>query len=268
MVKGLRYEVTVVPGTVPAVAGDPSELREALTNMLFNALDAMPEGGSVTFRTAVEGDRVTCAIADTGAGMTEEVRRRVFDPFFTTKGERGTGLGLSVVYGIIARHGGDVDVQSEVGQGSVFTVRMPNSEAGGEDFPPAPASAPGQARILVVDDEAEVREVLAKFLARDGHAVETSPDGAAALVRIEQEAYDLVITDLGMPGVSGWEVARHVKLRKADTAVVMVTGWGDRFDLAEAEQRGVDYVVPKPFKRDDVTAVVASALTSRARRAR
>lgn len=269
MMKGVRYEVTVDAAEIPAVAGDPSELREALTNILFNALDAMPDGGSVTFTTAVDGDRVVCTIRDTGPGMPDEVRQRVFDPFFTTKGERGTGLGLSVVYGIVTRHGGDVDVQSEPGQGSLFTIRLPiGDRAGDPETPVVTATSPGQARILVVDDEAEVRDVLTKFLSRDGHHVETAADGGAALQRLDQQAFDLVITDLGMPGVSGWEVARHVKASKADTAVVMVTGWGDRFDLAEAEQRGVDYVVAKPFKRDQITAVVASALTARVRRAR
>jgi signal transduction histidine kinase len=259
--KGVRYEIAVETTPVPAVAGDPSEIREALTNIVFNALDVMPEGGRVTLRTGVEADRVFCSVSDTGSGMTDEVKQRVFDPFFTTKGERGTGLGLSVVYGIVNRHGGDIEVQSRVGHGSVFTVRLPVSR----DTAEAPVSRPAvvcqrRGKILVIDDEPYVCGVLQDLLAGDGHQVITCEDGESGLTRFEAEPFDMVITDFGMPRMSGWDVARFVKLQQPQMPVAMVTGWSDRFDPAEIATRGVDYVVAKPFKLEDIRAVVASAL--------
>jgi len=259
--KGVRYELLVEASPAPVVAGDPSELREALTNVVFNALDAMPEGGRVTLRTGLDGERVFCSITDTGIGMNDEVKQRVFDPFFTTKGERGTGLGLSVVYGIVTRHGGELDVRSEVGRGSVFTIRLPvGRETVERPQAPAVAAPARQGKILVVDDEKDVREVLLDLLVLDRHTVVLCADGEAARARFEEEPFDLVITDLGMPGISGWDVARHVKQHRPETPVAMVTGWGDRLDEREAHARGVDYVVAKPFKRETIRAMVTSAL--------
>jgi len=259
--KGIRYEMVVEAGRTPAIAGDPSEIREALTNIIFNALDAMPDGGRVTLRTGVEGDRVVCVVADTGVGMSEEVRQRIFDPFFTTKGERGTGLGLSVVYGIVTRHNGEIDVQSRLGQGTTFVLKFPTD---GEVIREAPARVATRSKakghILVIDDEQDVAEVLNDQLTRDGHSVVVCSDAESGLARFEKEEFDVVVTDLGMPGASGWEVARLVKLGRPGTPVIMVTGWGDRIDPVEAEGRGVDHVVAKPFKREQIREVVAAAL--------
>ncbi|MBI4241391.1 MAG: response regulator, partial [Candidatus Rokubacteria bacterium] len=260
--RGIRYDLPMELVPVPRVAGDPAELREALTNILFNALDAMPRGGRVTFRTGVEGERVFCSVADSGIGMPEEVRRRVFEPFFTTKAEKGSGLGLSIVYGIVTRHGGEIEVESQVGDGSTFTLRLPV----GRDIPPPPERVPPprrqrSAKILVVEDEEEIREILVEVLAKLGHAVTACADGRSGLSRFQEELFDLVVTDLGMPGLSGWEVARQIKLRSPGTPVALVTGWSDRIDPAEARAKGVDFLVAKPFKPEDLTTVVGEALT-------
>jgi signal transduction histidine kinase/DNA-binding response OmpR family regulator len=259
--RGIRYDVRVEQTPLPMVAGDPAELRDALTNIVFNALDAMPEGGTITFRTGIEGGRASCSVTDTGIGMADEVRQRIFDPFFTTKGERGTGLGLSVVYGIVSRHGGDLDVTSRPGHGSTFTIRLPlGGEARADAAKPAPrASRP--VRVLVIDDEKEVAQVMRDLLVLDGHSVVTCGDGESGLAQFQTDAFDLVITDLGMPGLSGWDVARLIKLWRPGTPIAMVTGWGDRIDPAEAEARGVEYLVSKPFKRDNVRALVARVLS-------
>jgi len=267
--KGIRYEMVVETTTAPAFAGDPSEIREALTNIIFNALDAMPDGGRVTLRTGMEGGRVLCAVSDSGVGMSEDVRQRIFDPFFTTKGERGTGLGLSVVYGIVGRHNGEIDVQSRLGQGTTFILKFPTGGETVYDGPAKPAlRSKATGRILIIDDEKEVADVLNDQLVRDGHTVAVCTDAQTGLARFGREAFDLVITDLGMPAVSGWEVARLVKLWRPGTPVVMVTGWGDRIDPVDAEGRGVDHVVAKPFKRDEVREVVALALGVRDQRSR
>jgi len=204
---------------VPPVEGEPSEIREALTNILFNALDAMPDGGSITFNTGAKDGRVVCSVADSGIGMPEDVRQRVFDPFFTTKGERGTGLGLSVVYGIVARHGGEIDVDSRLGSGTTFTLRFPiatrllEGKAGSQAVP-----VPRSARVLVVDDEAEILSAIGDLLRHDGHIATLCGDAEEAIAQVEHHEFDLVITDLGMPGLSGWDVARIVKLRSPRTA--------------------------------------------------
>jgi len=259
--KGLAYDVVVHPGRTPAIAGDPSELREALTNIVFNAIDAMPSGGRLTLATGCEDDRVVCSITDTGVGMAEEVRQRIFDPYFTTKGERGTGLGLSVVYGIVTRHGGDLDVRSEPGRGATFVIRFPLARDAAEE--PAATLRPRSIRrghILVIDDEKEVGDVLWDLLTREGHDVAVCAESESGLARLECEAWDLVITDLGMPGVSGWEIARHVKLRHPRTPVIMVTGWGDRIEPDEARARGVAHVVSKPFRKEHLLEIVGLAL--------
>jgi signal transduction histidine kinase/DNA-binding response OmpR family regulator len=259
--RGLVYDVEVEARPVPLIAADPSELREALTNIFFNAFDAMPEGGRLTLRTGVRGHRAVCTIADTGVGMPPEVRQRIFDPFFTTKGERGTGLGLSVVYGIVARHGGELDVESEPGQGTTFIIRLPlGGDATGER-PARPPAQPGtRVRVLVVDDDVEVAQIAVNLLKRDGHQVVVCNDGEAAVAEFGRAPFDLVFTDLGMPGISGWDVARRIKSLRPATPIAMVTGWGDRIDLGEAKLRGADYIVSKPFRQNEIREVVSHAV--------
>src|SRR5262245_13562962 len=259
--KGLKYEMVVETAPTPIIAGDPSELREALINIVLNALDAMSEGGQLTLRTGADGDRVVVTVADSGVGMSEDVRQRIFDPFFTTKGERGTGLGLSVVYGIVSRHNGEIDVQSRLGHGTTFTLRFPVAADIDREAPQRVAlRTKAKGRVLVIDDEREVADVLGDLLRRDGHAVVVCADGESGVARFEEEPFDLVVTDLGMPGMSGWEVARLVKASRPGTPVAMVTGWGDRIDPAEATTRGVEYIVAKTFQRDNIREVVAAAL--------
>jgi CheY-like chemotaxis protein/anti-sigma regulatory factor (Ser/Thr protein kinase) len=259
--RGVRYEMIVTHGELPRIAGEAAELREALTNIVFNALDAMPTGGTIALTTGREGDVVFCALRDTGIGMPDAVRRRVFDPFFTTKGERGTGLGLSVVYGIVTRHGGDIDVESRLGRGTTFTLRLPVRVPMPTAEPPPPPTTMSRAgRVLVVEDEDEVREILTNVLRSDGHAVVACQDGDHALAALEGDGFDLVITDLGMPGLSGWDVARAVKELRPGTPVAMVTGWSEQIDPALAGSEGIDYLIAKPFRRQEIRVMVASAL--------
>jgi CheY-like chemotaxis protein/anti-sigma regulatory factor (Ser/Thr protein kinase) len=264
--RGIRYEIRVKGDSVPPVEGEPSEIREARTNILFNAIDAMPDGGAVTFTTGAKDGRVLCAISNSGIGMPEDVRQRVFDPFFTTKGERGTGLGLSVVYGIVARHGGEVDVESRLGHGTTFTIRLPVATRrleGVAGAPPLPLAR--SARVLVVDDEPEILTAIGDLLRHDGHVPTLCGDPEDAAKLVEQSAFDLVITDLGMPGLSGWDVARLVKLRAPGTAVAMITGWSDRIDTEYARTNGVEHVIAKPFRRDDLRSVMHMVFSAESR---
>ena len=271
--RGISGEVRCEPASVPGVVGDMAEMRQVLTSMALNALDAMPEGGNLTFRTGYESGRVFCQIADTGIGMGEQVRLRIFDPFFTTKREKGKGFGLSGAYAIVDRHGGEITVESEVGKGTVFTVWLPVASETIEPAPsverpvaspaaePAAKPAPG-ARILVVDDSEEVREVLRELLSRHGHTVVTAPDGESGLVELEARGFDVAMLDLGLPGISGLEVAARLKERWPATRVALMTGYGDRVGPEDAQSKGVDFVLAKPFSLDQLRSVVDHALTA------
>ena len=230
---------------VPPVSGDAAELRELLTNMIFNAVDAMPEGGVLCFHTHTEDGHVVLEVGDTGVGMSEEVRQRCLEPFFTTKGERGTGLGLAMVYGIAQRHGGAVDIASEVGKGTTFTFRFP-ADKGSTDVTPSVAGEPEPPmRILVVDDQEILRDILAHYLEQDFHTVETAPSGEAALERFATSQFDLVITDQAMSGMNGDQLAAAIKARSPDTRVILLTGFGVVESPALSD--AVDLVVGKPI---------------------
>ncbi|HKC66574.1 MAG TPA: ATP-binding protein [Pyrinomonadaceae bacterium] len=236
------------------IMGDESELREVLVNMVFNAVDAMPQGGTLTLSAQAIDDQVEISVNDTGIGMSEEVRLRIFDPFFTTKGKTGMGLGLAVGYGIIRRHEGAVAVESEVGRGTSFRIRLPIAKSAVKPKPtgelPNPALAHtqlSQTKILVVDDEEHVRDLLHDILKKEGCDVVLAEGGREALSLFECETFDAVFTDVGMPGMSGWELARAVRERNKTIPLAVVTGWGEAVGSHERKAAGVDWVVAKPF---------------------
>jgi signal transduction histidine kinase len=265
--RGIRYDVTVENGAAPPALGDAADLREALTNLVFNALDAMPKGGRLTLRTVADASRVRCDIVDTGVGMSAELRERIFEPFFSTKTEKGSGLGLSIVYGIVSRLGGEITVESTPGVGSVFRMWLPIAEGPSvttAQKPSAPRSS-RSARVLVVDDEVEVLRALAEMLQLEGHVAVECPDGPAALRALETETFDVVLTDLGMPGLGGWEIVRAVKQRHPGLPVGLITGWGDSIDPADATRRGVDFLLAKPFQMRDLHDALDRVLAGRGR---
>jgi DNA-binding response OmpR family regulator/signal transduction histidine kinase len=259
--RGVHYEFTV-EGMAPPVAGRPEELREVLTNLVTNAVDAMPDGGRCMVTVGVEGEWAAVAVRDTGIGMQEDMRRRVFEPFFTSKGPRGTGLGLAVSWGIVTRHGGTIEVQSTPGHGSTFVVRLPIPVAlpdsiTGVTVPPPTRSA----HVLIIEDEPEVQDVLADILREAGYVVSVAKDGENGLERCEQESVDIVLSDISMPGFSGWEVAARLRERFPFTPIGFVTGWGDQLDPDRLMRTGVSFVIAKPFQTLDVLRHVAQALT-------
>src|SRR5262250_497437 len=258
---GVSYEVRVESGPVPAVTGIAPELREVFMNMLMNGLDAMSEGGQFVFRVSGDTETVTITASDTGCGMSEETRRKVLEPFFTTKGVRGTGLGLSVSWGIVKRHGGTIEIESEVGVGSTFVVRLPASTddvaVPARELAPATARA---ARVLVIDDEHEVRSVLCDVLTSMGHTVVEAASGEEGLACCEREAVDVILADVSMPGMSGWDVAAACRRRFPCVPLGFVTGWGDRLDPEEVSRSGVRFVLSKPFAPVDLQSLVAGVL--------
>ena len=237
------------------VLGDASELRDVLVNMIFNAVEAMNGGGRLALSALQHDEKVVVTVEDTGCGMSPEVRSRVFDPFFTTKGVQGTGLGLSVSYGIIRRHGGTIRVESEVGRGSIFRVVLPlvgcaGLSAGGRagaGAQEAPNRRCGMAKILVVDDEEPVRELLCDILGDEGVEVTAAASGAEALARFEPGKFDAVLTDIGMPGMNGWELLRRVSERDRQVPLAVITGWGELVSTHEEKAARVEWVLTKPF---------------------
>ena len=261
--EGVDIEIESNLKDVAPIEGDASELREGLLNIIFNAMDAMPAGGKITVETKHDKKWVTISISDTGAGMTEAVKSKLFEPFFTTKKHKGTGLGLSVTYGIIKRHRGEISFKSKVGAGTTFYIKLPASSGEvkkgtvGED-----AAGVASAAILMVDDNPEVAGVLGLTLKRLGHKVTEANSGEAAVNTFEIGKFDMVITDLGMPDMSGYEVAKIVKEIKPGTPVLVISGWGGQLNLADMPE--VDGVIAKPFSKDVLSKKISELLSKKA----
>jgi CheY-like chemotaxis protein len=239
---------------LPAVMGNEGEIRQAVTNLILNAIDAMPEGGTLTLRTRDGGNGlagVVLEVADTGSGMAEEIQERVFEPFFSTKGERGSGMGLATVYGTMQRHGGEVQLISNVGQGTIMRLIFPVHQLVTEIAVDEVPLTPSLMRILYVDDEPLLREALQEVLGNEGHTVVVADGGRAGLQAFREavargEPFDVVITDLGMPYVDGRKVAQVVKAEAPGTPVILLTGWGRRMQAENEVPEGIDFLLPKP----------------------
>jgi signal transduction histidine kinase len=260
--EGRPIALAVDAESAATVMGHPAILRQALTNLVVNAVDALPEGGSVRLTSELRGDTVAIAVADTGVGMTEEVRRRALEPFYSTKGDRGTGLGLAQVVAIAEKHGGRVELRSSPGQGTTVTLELPAAATSPPDRAarvPAAAPATGASlRVLVVDDEPTLADMAATMLERGGHSTATACSGEAALALLEAERYDLVVSDLSLgAGMNGWEVAARIRERWPNTRVALATGWGASIDRAQARARGVETVLAKPYRVADLQALAA-----------
>ncbi len=248
----------------PPIPANEPRLREALVNLVLNAVDAMPKGGGIRLSAASDGETATLRVSDTGAGMPDDVRKRCFEPFFTTKGKRGSGLGLSLVYGIVSRHGGGITVESQVGQGTTFVIRLPM----GARTSPAPEEAPEASaggtvpglRVLVVDDEEWARVLIERFLVANGHTVLTAGSGGEALAVFRRERFDLVITDRAIPDQSGDRIAAEIKQLSPSTPVIMLTGFGDIMRVKREKPAGVDYVVGKPVTPEQLDEAVNRAV--------
>jgi signal transduction histidine kinase/CHASE3 domain sensor protein len=258
---------------MPPIMGIESELRDALVNLMFNAVDAMPDGGLLTLRTSLIDAStpypggptkfLRLEVADTGVGMNEEARRRCLEPFYTTKGERGTGLGLAMVYGTMQRHGSDIEIDSEVGSATTFRFNFPVPPARAIESTTVPLVAIPPLAILVIDDDALVSGAVRDTLKKDGHRVTTADGGRAGidafLTSVAQGApFQVVITDLGMPFVDGHEVSRLVKEADPATIVILLTGWGTRL-AGDIPPLNVDYLVSKPPSREALRSALAGS---------
>jgi signal transduction histidine kinase/ActR/RegA family two-component response regulator len=262
----IRVEIDSRPGAT--IEGRASELREVFTNLILNSMDALPAGGTIRLATEVTPDRVTARIEDDGVGMSADVQRRIFDPFFTTKGDGGTGLGLSIVYGIVQAASGTIAVDSAPGRGSRMTLGFPHAAPGIAEARPQPRQPHASAalRVMVVDDEPAVRDLLIDILRSLGHSPQGFDSGTAAFDAYSTGTYDLVFTDLGMPGMTGWDLARAIRRRDSQVPIALITGWGAEVGPEALESAGADAVVTKPFTIEDIE-VLCRLARDRGRRA-
>lgn len=245
------------------IEGHPASLREALTNLILNAVDAMPGGGTIMLTARRQDDRVEVEIADSGIGMSDHVLKRMFEPYFTTKGEKGTGLGLAMVFGIVERHGGRISASSSLGHGSVFRLSFPfASPIPHHQRAAACTTLQSGVRVLAVDDEAALVGMLATMLRRAGHTVTTATSGEAALAILSADSFDVLISDVGMgTGMNGWELAEQVRTDWPALPIVLATGWGGAIDRGEARAKGICEVLSKPYRMADLQRVLELAVT-------
>jgi len=252
--QGISIETLLQQSAIPRILGAPSELRDVFVNLILNAVQAMPRGGLITIRTYHDDQRgVVVEVKDTGTGMTDRVRARIFEPLFTTKGKRGTGMGLAVSYSTVQEHDGEVDVETNLGFGTTFTLTFPPA-SGAEIAPELLDQQPhlDERRILVVDDEPMVRSVLARLLTMRGHTVVQAASGAEALTVLDRSEFDLVFTDQGMPEMNGRLLARKIRGRYSTLPIVLLTGDTE----AGKEDAHVTRVMSKPFKLDALEALI------------
>ena len=243
---------------IPAALCNPSEVREVMLNLIFNAVDAMAYGGVLTLRVGASEGAVFFEVGDTGSGMTEEVRQRCLEPFFSTKGEKGTGLGLAMVQGIIRRHEGKLEIASEVGKGTIFRISLPECRQPAEEQA-ASADAPSirSLRILLAEDKEDLSQVIALQLTTDGHTVEQARDGAEALGKLRAAPYDLLLTDLSMPRMNGTVLAAAVRELDLQLPIIMLTGFGAMLLDDGEKPAGVNLLMSKPVTHQKLAAAIA-----------
>ena len=260
--KGQSIEVVTKLSDTPPIRGSDSGIHDILINLLFNAVDALPDGGTITIETRHVSSYVVCTITDTGVGMDEETRGRVFEPFFTTKMDVGTGLGLATVYGTVNRWGGEIRVESARGRGTTFVLRLPvwTEPQVVEQAQAHVRRLVRRANVLVVEDDEAICGMLTKMLS-DEHLVEHSLDGREALERFASGAYDVVLIDLGMPDLSGDQVALTVKEKNPKVSTVLITGWV--LEDSDPRLKAFDFTLEKPVRAAVLRDIVAQAVELR-----
>ncbi len=263
---GVKYDIISKFDQEPHVKANASEMREVFTNLILNSIEAMPNGGKIEIHTIINDDKVIISVTDNGCGMDKETVKRIFDPFFTTKGVRGTGLGLSVSWGIIHRHNGKIDLVSEVGVGTTISIELPlHTKDQLEAELSIKAMANNQTnqriKILVVDDEEDPRQLLNDIIKLNNHDVFMASSGPEALqILANNEDIQIIFTDLGMPEMSGWDLSKVIRSRNPDAVIVVITGWGTQLDTDRLTTCGINRVVAKPFQVDQIDNLVTECI--------
>jgi CheY-like chemotaxis protein len=256
--RGCAVSVREELSAIPPIHGHPVELRELLTNLIFNAVDAMPNGGLLTLRTRREGQEVLLDVTDTGSGMTERVRHHCLDPFFTTKGTQSMGMGLSLVHEFAERHHASLNVESKPGQGTTFHLRFAADVPAPDESPDAASDPSVRLKILVVDDDKSVGELICQMLVSEGHEVSQRCDPHEALRDATARFFDVVVTDQSMPLMNGEDLAAALKTAQPNTRIILITGFGSD----GLGRPSIDCVLSKPFSAETLLRAVAATLAS------
>jgi len=254
---GITVDILTDLQDIPLISGKENELREVLTNLIFNSVDALTINGTISLCTQTDGKNIILKVKDSGIGMTEETRKRCFEPFFSTKGLSGTGLGLSIVYGIIQRHEGTIEVESELGKGTTFIIRLPRAtEKQDKDKVKTKKGTLYPLHILVADDEKSILNLLASYLTADGHTFELANNGREGLEKFKSGNFDLVITDRAMPGIGGDQLADLIKQIAPKVPIIMITGLGNIMETSGEMPKNIDRIIGKPFRLDELRKVL------------
>ncbi|HEX7939095.1 MAG TPA: ATP-binding protein, partial [Gemmatimonadaceae bacterium] len=254
--RGGQIQLKRLLATDALVRGIPGELRESLLNLVQNALDAMQNGGTLGIRTEVVGDDVHVEVSDSGIGMSPEVRERAFEPFFTTKGQLGTGLGLAEVYGIVKRHRGQVEIESQLGAGTTIRINLPRSQPATIEPRREPVRSRTKRRVLLVEDHSDSRDFMTKLLETEGHRVSSVGTVKEALAKLDSPEgadFEVLVTDIGLPDSSGWDLIPQARALRPTLRVGVVTGWEGH----NAPSEGADFMLRKPIRTSDFLAEVA-----------
>ncbi len=272
MARGLSIQIHTDLEATPPVLGLEDQLAQVLTNLVFNSVEALEEQGVIQIRSRLRGSHVVFEVEDNGCGMEKEVLRKCMDPFFSTKGKKSTGFGLPTVFGIIERHHGIISIDSQPGEGTLVRIKLPaiegthldhgerkNEEASGESESSFSSPLSGL-HVLAGDDEPLVRELIVACLKTDGHVVTMTSDGNELVEAFEAGRYDVVITDRAMPGMSGDQVAKILKIRQPEIRIILLTGFGDLMTATNEHPEGVDLIMSKPFTIDDIRMALAKVM--------
>jgi len=257
---GIHIEVFTQLRATGNILGSPSQLREILINLIFNAIEAMPDGGSITIDTCDRGELVSVVVKDIGLGMSEEAKQQIFVPYFTTK-RGGTGLGMSMVYGVVKRHRGEIDIQSTLGVGTSVRLLFPAvsiEKVQEQDALDAPSTLQSESlSIMVVEDEDAIRDGLVEIFSNAGHRVFAASHGEEAMELLQQHSsVDIVFSDLAMPQLSGWQLIQQLREHDPELPIVVLSGWGGELDPELLKQYAIRRVIPKPFSLADLQAVL------------
>ncbi len=281
--KGVSYDVEWTPGVPPAVVGSPADLRAALVALVFNAVEAMPDGGTLAIRTGETKDgEVLVTVRDSGEGIPDEHLGQLTDALFTTRRDRQMGLGLHLVQSVLQQHGGRLEVDSTKGGGSTFAVIVPPAEEPPVEAPRAPrpdllsrssSSAPAPKReptrhgrsILLIDDQSDLLHMMQTILEARGYDVDTAADGRSGVAAALGQKYSAILTDLGMPDISGWEVADRIREKHTDVPIILMTGWGSDVSLEKLRAHRMQAKLDKPFRSEQLTSLLSEVLANRKR---
>jgi CheY-like chemotaxis protein len=259
-VEGRAIDLDIEAVGNPIIHGSPARLRDLMTNLIVNAVEALPEGGTIRLRVEAQDGQGIIEVSDSGLGMSAEVQARVFEPFFTTKGGSGTGLGLAMVFGIVEQHGGHVEVRSAPGDGTTFRITFPLMEALVEAEPTVAPTQSRPLRVLTVDDEPMMTKAVVRMLRPAGHVVVAAASGEEAMQKMIEQDFDVVVSDMGMgAGMNGLDLADAVRDRWPDVRFLLATGWGAAIDAGEARAKGVEAVLSKPYHPVDLLRALARA---------